>query len=196
MTFVQAVAYAGYRTPGQRQIFDVQPAAKIQTRAHGAQDPVDAGAREFDHVVAEVIDHIGVVAGLTLHVVGTGSTVEQIIAGSPKEGVDACLPEQAVVPGKPVERVVEVVTHDCIVQRVADTAGRRSEQGQVRHIEPACRKEHRRRTELLGCLSGTVSPLMGQPLFKRGHPAAVRPCGPAASAGNQRGWRRRMRSWS
>ena len=68
---------------GERQVLDVG-AERIGDRG---QHRVGALAGVLDHHVADIVDHVGVVAEPARHGVGTGAAVEDVVAAIAGEGV-------------------------------------------------------------------------------------------------------------
>ena len=60
------------------------------------------GAGVFDHPVKHVVDDVGVVAGVALHVVDTEPAVEKVVAEATDEKVISALAGQRIVAGTPV----------------------------------------------------------------------------------------------
>ena len=68
---------------GERQVLEVG-AERIGDRG---QHRVGAFAGILDHHVADIVDHVGVVAEPARHGVGTGAAVEDVVAGIAGEAV-------------------------------------------------------------------------------------------------------------
>lgn len=86
----RSVAVGG---PGQRQLLDVGTERVCDRRF----DRVGAAAHRLRHLVAGIVDDVGVVAGATLHDVGALAAVQQIIAVAPDEGVVAREAGQVII---------------------------------------------------------------------------------------------------
>ena len=83
----QPVASPADRSTGQCQVLDIEPSAEVQAGADRALDRIDACARKLGDDIGDVVDDIGVITGLAMHVVGTGAAVEGIVAESAKQEI-------------------------------------------------------------------------------------------------------------
>ena len=101
----QPVASPADRSSGQCQVLDVEPSTEVQAGADRALDRIDACACKLGDGVADVVDEIEIIAGLSMHVVGTGAAVEGIVAESAKQEIVPAEAEEAIVAGLPVDRI-------------------------------------------------------------------------------------------
>ncbi len=94
------------RLAGQHELFEVVAKHEV----HRREDPVGAaGCAAFADDVAEVVDHVAVVAGAAMHPVGAGSAIEEVVAGIADEAVGAAQSVELVVAGRSGELVAGAV---------------------------------------------------------------------------------------
>ena len=86
---------------GQRQVLDV----RRQREGHRALHQIGAAAGRLDDAVADVVHHVGVVAGAAGQRIGAGAAVERVVIGAAIERVVAGAAIECVVAGAADERV-------------------------------------------------------------------------------------------
>ena len=89
---------------GERQVLDIG-AERIGDRG---QHRVGALAGVLDHHVADIVDHVGVVAEPARHGVGAGAAVEDVVAGVAGEAVGQGIAGAVEVGGAGERQVLEV----------------------------------------------------------------------------------------